>query len=61
MAHRPAPADGGAPTRRPEGWTGYVPRPEPVEFWQGSPDRLHRRLRYQRDGGDGRRHQRLWP
>jgi len=33
VAHRPAPADGGAPTRRPEGGAGYVPRPEPVEFW----------------------------
>ncbi|RAJ66854.1 pyridoxamine 5'-phosphate oxidase [Streptomyces sp. Amel2xB2] len=34
--------------RRPEDWTGYRLLPESVEFWHGSPDRLHRRLRYDR-------------
>jgi pyridoxamine 5'-phosphate oxidase len=53
-------AESGAPVRRPEEWTGYVLWPESVEFWYGSPDRLHRRLRYERDG-DGWRHQRLQP
>jgi pyridoxamine-phosphate oxidase len=37
---------------RPDTWCGYRLRPTTVEFWQGSPDRLHRRLRY--DAGDGR-------
>lgn len=34
--------------RRPEDWTGYRLLPESVEFWYGRPDRLHRRLRYDR-------------
>ncbi len=53
-------AEGGAPIPRPEGWTGYLLRPESVEFWYGSPDRLHRRLRYE-GGEQGWRHQRLQP
>ncbi|MEU6006123.1 pyridoxine 5'-phosphate oxidase C-terminal domain-containing protein [Streptomyces sp. NPDC047453] len=38
-----------APARvsRPEGWTGYLLRPESIEFWYGSPDRL----RYEKVGG----------
>ena len=37
---------------RPEHWYAYRVVPELVEFWHGSPDRLHRRLRYVRvDGG----------
>ncbi|MBC2869780.1 phenazine biosynthesis FMN-dependent oxidase PhzG [Streptomyces mexicanus] len=53
-------ASSDAPIPRPEGWTGYLLRPESVEFWYGSPDRLHRRLRYEADG-NGWRHQRLQP
>ncbi|GAB3277589.1 pyridoxamine 5'-phosphate oxidase [Parasphingorhabdus pacifica] len=36
---------------RPVGWGGYRLIPECVEFWHGSPDRLHRRLHYGRDDG----------
>ncbi|MFI5756940.1 phenazine biosynthesis FMN-dependent oxidase PhzG [Streptomyces sp. NPDC051569] len=41
-------AAGAEPLPRPEAWTGYLLRPSAVEFWHGSPDRLHRRLRYDR-------------
>lgn len=45
-------ADSGQALPRPEAWAGYQLLPSSVEFWQGSPDRLHRRLRYARvDGG----------
>lgn len=40
---------GGDPISRPEGWGGYRLVPETIEFWHGSRDRLHRRLRYARD------------
>ncbi len=43
-------AASGQPLPRPAGWRGYVLTPASVEFWQGSPDRLHRRLRYDRAG-----------
>lgn len=43
-------AESGAPLDRPAAWGGYLLRPTTVEFWQGSPDRLHRRLRYHHDG-----------
>ena len=36
----------------PETWGGYKLRPLEVEFWQGRPNRLHDRLRYQRDAVD---------
>ncbi len=36
---------------RPPHWGGYQVTPIEVEFWQGSPDRLHDRLRYQRSTG----------
>jgi pyridoxamine 5'-phosphate oxidase len=46
--------------RRPEDWGGYRLDPDLVEFWHGSPDRLHRRLLYvKRDSGWS--HQRLQP
>ena len=32
---------------RPEYWGGFLVRPVVVEFWQGRPNRLHDRIRYQ--------------
>ena len=42
----------GRPISRTGDWLGYRLVPSSIEFWQGSPDRLHRRLRYER-GADG--------
>jgi pyridoxamine-phosphate oxidase len=53
-------ARGGDTLRRPEDWGGYRLDPDLVEFWHGSPDRLHRRLLYVK-GNDSWRHQRLQP
>ncbi len=41
-------------------WGGFRLIPERIEFWQGKLDRLHDRLRYERDG-DGWRVVRLYP
>lgn len=43
-------ASDGRPLRRPDTWCAYQLVPTTVEFWQNSPDRLYRRLRYDRDG-----------
>ncbi len=40
----------GRPIARPAGWGGYCLAPQRIEFWQGQLDRLHDRLRYERDG-----------
>lgn len=55
-------AESGEPVERPAGWSGYRLLPTAVEFWYGSPDRLHRRLRYdRRASGTPWTHQRLQP
>jgi len=41
-------------------WGGYRLAPERIEFWQGRADRLHDRLRFQRQGA-GWTSQRLYP
>ena len=45
---------------RPGFWGGYRLAPHAYEFWQGRPNRLHDRLRYERHGGSWRR-ERLAP
>jgi len=50
----------GLPLRRPERWAGYRLVPATVEFWQASPDGLHRRWYYERVG-DGWTARRLQP
>jgi pyridoxamine 5'-phosphate oxidase len=41
-------------------WGGYCVVPDAIEFWQGQQDRLHDRVRYDRDG-DGWSRARLAP
>jgi pyridoxamine-phosphate oxidase len=53
-------ARNGGALRRPEDWGGYRLDPDQVEFWHGSPGRLHRRLLYVKRGGAWT-HQRLQP
>ncbi len=53
-------ADTGETLSRPEAWLGYELKIEHIEFWQGSPDRLHRRLRYDLTDGTWT-HTRLQP
>ncbi|HEU5104684.1 MAG TPA: pyridoxal 5'-phosphate synthase [Solirubrobacterales bacterium] len=48
------------PLRRPARWGGWRLDPDLVEFWHGSPDRLHRRLLYIK-GESGWEHTRLQP
>jgi len=48
------------PLQRPRDWGGYRLVPERIEFWHGSPDRLHRRLLYTK-AADGWAPRRLQP
>lgn len=48
------------PLHRPGHWGGWRLDPDLVEFWHGSPDRLHRRLLYIK-GDAGWEHQRVQP
>jgi pyridoxamine 5'-phosphate oxidase len=48
------------PLARPRRWGGYRLDPDLIEFWHGSPDRLHRRLLYVKTAGRWT-HQRLQP
>jgi pyridoxamine 5'-phosphate oxidase len=45
----------------PEFWGGYRVVPDSIEFWQGQPDRLHDRFRYQRQSGNNWKIERLAP
>jgi pyridoxamine 5'-phosphate oxidase len=42
---------GGTGVPRPRRWGGFRVLPASVEFWQESPDGLHDRIRYRREGG----------
>ena len=42
---------GGADVPRPQRWGGFRVLPSSVEFWQESPDGVHDRIRYRREGG----------
>jgi dihydrophenazinedicarboxylate synthase len=53
-------AAGDRPMERPEDWGGYRLDPDSIEFWHGSPDRLHRRLLYAKSDGFWT-HRRLQP
>ena len=50
----------GADIPRPQRWGGFRVLPSRVEFWQESPDGLHDRIRYRREG-DGWTIERLSP
>jgi dihydrophenazinedicarboxylate synthase len=41
----------GTALARPARWVGYLLVPAAMEFWRGSPDRMHLRLRYEWAGG----------
>lgn len=44
----------GSDVPRPHSWGGYLVTPRSLEFWQGRPNRLHDRLRYELEGATWR-------
>ena len=58
--HRKADKLDGESLRRPPNWGGFRLDPDLIEFWHGSPTRLHRRLLYIKGEG-GWSHRRLQP
>jgi len=46
---------------RPKDWGGYIVKPVEIEFWQGRPNRLHDRIRYQLQGDLNWKKERLSP
>ena len=46
---------------QPPFWGGFRLKPDAIEFWHHREDRLHDRLRYRRDDGDGWIRERLAP
>jgi len=55
-----APGSADEPLSRPPRWGGFRLDPDLIEFWHGSPDRLHRRLLYVKQD-DRWTHRRLQP
>ncbi|HWK79512.1 MAG TPA: pyridoxamine 5'-phosphate oxidase [Thermomicrobiales bacterium] len=53
--------DAGASLERPSTWGGYRVVPSAIEFWQGRPDRLHDRIRFDRQEDGTWTHVRLAP
>lgn len=51
----------GTEIKRPENWGGFLVRPVSVEFWQGRPNRLHDRIRYELQEGYNWKIERLAP
>lgn len=49
------------PIPLPEFWNGYIAKPDSIEFWQGRPNRLHDRLRYQQQENGEWKIERLSP
>lgn len=47
--------------KRPKNWGGYIVKPVEIEFWQGRPNRLHDRIRYQLKVGKWSKLERLSP
>lgn len=46
---------------RPEHWGGFIVKPVSIEFWQGSPNRMHDRMLYSLDASFGWNLERLQP
>ncbi len=46
---------------RPENWGGFCLVPESIEFWQGRANRLHDRIKYQREQNETWSIKRLYP
>jgi pyridoxamine 5'-phosphate oxidase len=49
------------PVPRPPHWSGFLVRPDRIEFWQGRPGRMHDRIRFDRSDDDSWATERLAP